>query len=171
MTNEMPAPNPVLPVDAEDKQARTKPRGGTGLKIFAAIAMVIALAAASGAVYLYLELEDLKTSTESDDRRLTLVVDDLEKEVGGTSSFGNTLADRVDDLVAEIGGNSTFAGGLADRVDDIEDDIDDLQRDIIRLDGDDYGIIRSVNDLTECVNTYMETVGNSNGGRYRYFFC
>ena len=46
------------------------------------------------------------------------------------------------------------------------------QVDLLPSLGDDViGLESRISDLTTCINTYMKTVGDSQGAGYRYYFC
>jgi len=133
------------------------------------LALLVALAAGGVAGYLWYEFDEFRTATDrqlsrirSDIRDLESRMDSLESDVGVVVGFGS-LAGRVDSLESDLG-NLPGLGSVEDRLGDLERSIDDLEFATFLQAG-------SIDDLAECVNAYMQTVGDSGGGRYTYYFC
>jgi hypothetical protein len=143
--------------------------GRRSITAVAVVALLVAALAVAGVVYLWFELDDVKTSSErqvsflrSSISDLEYRVDSLESDVGDTFGF-DSLSRRVEDLEDSVGSLSGY-DSVEDRLSSIESDLGDLGFIVFDQGG-------QISDLTACVNDYMETVGDAGGGRYTYYFC
>lgn len=173
-----PAPSAAPPTELEAPKAKT-PTPTAAAPASAAAAngrpptlTIAALAVAGLSLILGLIGVGIGVSAQARSAQLQQQVDQLEAqqdEVDGALSAldertGTSLADYLEGLDARLTAAEATANGAYTRADEAVGLAEYVQDYALRTE-------TRVAAVAACVNRYMETVGNSSGGYYRYIFC
>ena len=138
--------------------------------VFAAMlatgASVVAVLALSEAREARSELSDSQGEVGSLSQRLGDMqgaIDSVQSDVQSVQSDVSSVESNVASLVDPSGELNELSG----RIDDVAFDVRLMDDAVFGF----FGLSGSIDDLKSCLNTYMETVGNSGGGRYTYYMC
>ena len=150
----------VIP-EAAMAPAKARKRAGTVTLVLACVALVVAAASLAAAFLFRAQATELQGQVE------TLRSQQAEA-IAQQASMNAKLSDltgQVGELEAATGESlSTYLSGLSSDVASAEAAAQDAY-----LLADE--VSRRTDRFVQCVNTYMETVGDSGGGYYRYYFC
>jgi uncharacterized protein YoxC len=153
----------------QSEEPAYEPKSSRVLVALTVVSLCLALVAVGLAGYLWFELDDLESRTESSLRSLDSDVAAVEYDVGDLDS-------RVNSLESDVGWVPGY-DSLSDQLDDLVSAVSTIERDVGYLEsnvGDSYTddlLVDALTDLRDCVNSYMVTVGNAGGGRYTYYTC
>ena len=112
------------------------------------------------------ELAQVQKSISGLGRNLNAVTSDLSDV---TSSLDSVTGDikSMQSALDSVAGQSGDIASIGDFLVSLDSDVSDLNDAVFGF----GGLVSSVEDLTNCVNKYMRTVGNAAGGYYTYYFC
>jgi hypothetical protein len=107
------------------------------------------------------------SSVDADYRTLDRDLSSMAAEFRQLEVTFEELGSDFEELDSTVGSIRVFLGGTQT----LSDYLDDLSREIGTLQFSLALVAATVGQLRECVNSYMDVVGQSRGGSYRYYYC
>lgn len=158
-----------------------RPKGSRTTTVLAGVATLVAAAACAFAGLALTQARHNQTALLESKGVAADLADRLAAVESTTSSTRSSIDDAqsslqdaqssITELRGTLGALDDPTSGIADlatRLDSIESDLVDTNSSIAGLSS---AMADALGQLTDCVNTYMKTVGDAGVGRYTYRFC